>query len=139
MQIEEARFARLAASRPGTAAEQIPLVIWADRVEQNSPRTLYRHHDFLSLYIVRQGRGTHVIDGVAYSVARGDVYAMGQGMEHYFTDCHSLILDTLHFTPRIFDAPTRDALSRTPVFSRFSWRSRCVVRRNMAGAGAGCI
>ena len=113
---QEARFGRLADSLRGTAAEHLPLVIWQDRVNRDSPRILYRHHDFLSLYIVRQGSGTHVIDGTAYGVARGDVYAMGQGMAHYFAECDSLILDTLHFAPHIFDPPTLDALSRTPGF-----------------------
>lgn len=55
------------------------------------------HHDFCSLYIVRQGRGTHVISGVRYSVARGDVYAMSPGMSHYFWRCEELLCDALHF------------------------------------------
>ena len=114
-----ARFATLASRCPGTAAERLPLVMWFDRVERNSPQIIHRHHDFFSLYLVRQGQGIHVIDGVEYGVARGDVYAMGQGMAHYFLRAESLVLHTLHFSPQIFDPATLDALSETRGFLSF--------------------
>ena len=108
-------FARLAAERPGTAAAQLPLIIYHDEIEGNE-KAANRHMDFFSLYFVRQGRGTHWIDGVPYGVSRGDVYAMGLGMTHWFADCDRLITDTLHFAPGIFDAPTLNALAETPGF-----------------------
>ena len=79
-------------------------------------KTANWHLDFFSLYFVRQGRGTHWIDGVPYGVSRGDVYAMGLGMTHWFGDCDRLVTDTLHFAPDVFDAPTRNALAETPGF-----------------------
>ena len=60
-----------------------------------------------------------MIDGVEYGIARGDVYAMGQGMTHYFLRGENLILHTLHFSPRIFDADTLDALAETRGFLSF--------------------
>ncbi len=114
--VHNSRFATLAARCPGTAAERLPLVMWQDTIERDSPLIVNRHEDFLSLYIARQGRGIHVIEGVEYGVARGDVYAMGQGMAHYFLRGENLILHTLHFAPQIFDAATLDALAETQGF-----------------------
>jgi len=104
--------------RPGTAAESLPLVMWTDLIRGDHLVTpiVWRHRDFYSLYIVRQGKGTHIIDGVPYGVARGDVYAMDMGMTHSFSGCEYLELDTLHFSPQLFDPPTRDALAETPGF-----------------------
>jgi AraC-like DNA-binding protein len=126
---------------PGTAADALPLLMWVDIIAndngigssmtgnlaadlagiERSPvppgaRFQWRHRDFFSLYIVRHGRGTHFIEGLPYGIARGDVYAMGLGMAHYFAGCDYLELDTLHFSPQIFDTPMRDALAQTPGF-----------------------
>ena len=117
--VRASRFATLAARCPGTAAESLPLVMWRDVVNRDSPFIIHQHDDFLSLYLARQGQGIHVIDGVEYGVARGDVYAMGQGMAHYFLRGENLILDTLHFSPQIFDAATLDALAETQGFLSF--------------------
>jgi AraC family transcriptional activator of pobA len=111
-----ARFADLAARWPETAAAELPLVMWRDAIDGIAARLAHRHTDFFSLYFVRHGRGTHIIDGVPYSVARGDVYAMGVGMTHHFSDCEALAMDTLHFAPQFFDASTLDALAATPGF-----------------------
>lgn len=110
------RFAALATGWPRTAAATLPLVVYEDVIDAGSEATPHCHLDFFSLYFVQQGRGTHLINGVPYGVSRGDVYAMGLGMTHWFTDCERLTTDTLHFAPHIFDAPTRDALAGTPGF-----------------------
>ena len=110
------RFAELRAGWPDTAAASLPLVIYHDEIDAGQQAISNRHEDFFSLYFVRRGRGTHWIDGVPYGVARGDVYAMGLGMTHWFADCEDLATDTLHFAPDIFDAATRDALAETPGF-----------------------
>lgn len=114
--IQDSFFQPLAAHWPQTAAARLPLLMWRDTADTGDSPTAYRHHDFFSLYIVRQGRGTHVIDGVPYGVARGDVYAMGIGMTHWFADCHHLETDTLHFAPSVFDPATLEALAQTPGF-----------------------
>ena len=113
--VREAYFHGLAAAWPGTAAERLPLVMYRDAVQGEMPEAI-RHRDFFSLYIVRQGRGTHVIDGVPYGVARGDVYAMGLGMAHHFADCDHLATDTLHFAPAMFDRETLETLAQTRGF-----------------------
>lgn len=136
-------FEALASNQSHTAAKTVPLVMWEDYiykdrlldshklteflqcrnkrewgVEENelARQVLFLHHDFMSLFIVREGRGTHIINGVPYGVARGDVYAMGLGMTHCFSGCDYLMLDALHFSPQIFDPPTLEALAETPGF-----------------------
>jgi len=110
------RFQALAAGWPATAAAHTPLVMLQDVVNANSDQNANCHLDFFSLYFVRQGRGTHFIDGVPWGIARGDVYAMGLGMTHWFAGCDDLTTDTLHFSPEIFDPPTLNALAETPGF-----------------------
>ena len=113
--VRDAFFDNLAAEWPGTAAGRLPLVIYRDVVQGEMPEVI-RHRDFFSLYIVRQGRGTHVIDERPYGVARGDVYAMGLGMAHHFADCDQLETDTLHFASAMFDRETLETLAGTRGF-----------------------
>jgi len=97
------RFAEVAANYPGTAAGLgVPLALLHDVVRPPTAGYRNRHLDFFSLYVIRQGRGTHVIDGAAYGVARGDVYVMGPGMTHHLENVADLAADTLHFAPFIF-------------------------------------
>ncbi len=115
--VNDHRFARLASRLPNTAAGRgLPLLIWSDAVSKDLEMTANYHDDFYSLYIVRQGRGTHVIEGEVFGVARGDVYVMVPGMTHHFRGCHSLVTDTFHFHPAIFDCSMRDVLNETPGF-----------------------
>ena len=114
--VADSYFHALTARWPHTAAAFLPLVMWRDRAGRDEPPTAHRHQDFFSLYIVRQGRGTHVIDGVPYGVARGDVYAMGLGQAHWFANCDHLATDTLHFAPEIFDPATLEVLAQTRGF-----------------------
>ncbi|HVK05316.1 MAG TPA: helix-turn-helix domain-containing protein [Armatimonadaceae bacterium] len=115
-QIHYHEFRGLALRHKGTAAVHVPLVMYADFIDARAQSVANHHHDFYSLYIVRRGRGTHVIDGQAYGVARGDVYAMRPEQTHHFEGCEDLVTDTLHFSPDIFDPATLDALSDTRGF-----------------------
>ena len=110
------RFQAMAAHCPTTAAAFVPLVMLQDSITPGKEQGANCHLDFFSLYFVRQGRGTHYIDGVPWGVSRGDVYAMGLGMTHWFADCENLTTDTLHFSPEIFDPATLNALAETPGF-----------------------
>jgi AraC-like DNA-binding protein/mannose-6-phosphate isomerase-like protein (cupin superfamily) len=110
------RFVELHRERRSLQPYAAPLRVLEDRLDGRAQSWVNHHEDFCSLYLVRSGRGIHVMDGTAYSVARGDVYAMGPGMAHYFRDGVQLVTDTLHFSPAIFDAPTLAALSETPGF-----------------------
>ncbi|MBC8135592.1 MAG: helix-turn-helix domain-containing protein [Fibrella sp.] len=110
-------FANLVHSRRHTAAGRgLPLLIWRDSINSGQESRANHHNDFYSLYIVQRGRGTHVIDGYAFGVARGDVYAMAPGMTHHFEECHDMVTDTFHFSPALFDSETLDALAETPGF-----------------------
>lgn len=110
-------FVGLVRNRTHTAAGRgLPLLIWTDSIDRGQQTDANHHRDFFSLYIVQRGRGTHVIDGYAFGVARGDVYAMAPGMTHHFEDCHDMVTDTFHFSPTVFDAEALDALSDTPGF-----------------------
>lgn len=132
---------QLAHKCPGTAADTLPITLWVDVISQDTghvslwggdiegdlrrlnrqsllrrARPMWRHCNFFSVYVVRQGQGTHVIEGKPYGIARGDVYTMGVGMSHYFLHCDYLELDSIHFSPQIFDSPTLHALNETPGF-----------------------
>jgi len=110
-------FAELMRSRARNVSHpDVPLLMWQDTIDHGAQSIANHHRDFYSVYIVRRGRGIHVIDGRAFSVARGDVYAMVPGMTHHFMDCHDMVTDTLHFSPDLFDTATLDALNETPGF-----------------------
>ena len=101
---------------PGTCADFLPLVMWQDSLTQNGTETANYHHDFYSLYIIASGKGTHVIDGAAYGIAKGDVYVMGPRMVHYFENGDKLRADTFHFTLAVFDETIQNALRAAPGF-----------------------
>lgn len=100
----------------GTAAERLPLVVRVDDVPPGLLDFPHRHVDFFALYVVRSGRGIHTIDDTAYSVSRGDVYAMGLGVTHCYSQCDNLVSDALYFDPGIFSQADREALAHTPGF-----------------------
>ena len=109
-------FTDLRGRYPNTAARTVPLVVYRDVMDERAQQVLNHHNDFCSLYLIRSGRGVHVIDGVEYAVARGDVYVMGPGMPHSFHSGENLESDTIHFAPGIFDRETLEVLSETPGF-----------------------
>ena len=93
---------------------QIPLLIIAEPVTPGWQ--VLRHKDFLSLYFVMSGRGTHIVGDQRYAICRGDVYLLGVGATHRFVDCHDLAATTIHFSPALFDEETLEALLATPGF-----------------------
>jgi AraC family L-rhamnose operon transcriptional activator RhaR/AraC family L-rhamnose operon regulatory protein RhaS len=93
---------------------QIPLLIIAEPVLPDWQ--VLRHRDFLSLYFVMSGRGTHIVDDRRYAICRGDVYLLGIGATHRFVDCQDLAATTIHFSPALFDRETLEALLATPGF-----------------------
>jgi AraC family transcriptional activator of pobA len=94
-----------------------PLVVKQDVIPDDDDEQLdrvNRHEDFFALYVVQRGRGTHVIEGVPYAIARGDVYVMGLDTTHYYTRCRDLVIQNFFFPPALFDAATREALAEVP-------------------------
>lgn len=92
------------------------LVVRIDVVTPGIEDWPHRHADFFSLYLVRRGRGQHIIDGVAYAVTRGDVYVMIPGSTHAYHECDQLESDAIYFAPSVFDSTAQDALATTPGF-----------------------
>ncbi|MGV3614313.1 MAG: AraC family transcriptional regulator [Fimbriimonas sp.] len=106
-------FETLREATAGSVSERIPIVIFEDREDNADFTHRYLHADFMSVYVIRQGSGTHFIDGVPFSVQAGDVFAMGIGMSHYFADPDRLVLNAIHFVPTMFSPETIEALSST--------------------------
>ncbi len=109
-------FSDTAFRRIGTPTPDPPLLMWKDSEleSQDQPLHLHRHVNFYALYVIERGQGTHVIEDVPYAVARGDVYVMGLDTSHYYTRCRHLLVQSLYFTPALFDAATRDSLAEVP-------------------------
>lgn len=97
----------------GTVSESLPIAFFEDRADHPDFTKFYRHVDFLSVYVARQGTGIHYVEGVPFEVQAGDVYAMGLGMSHRFDKSDSLILDAIHFQPEMFSPQTMEALAST--------------------------
>lgn len=106
----------------GSVCDTLPIVFFEDRADNPYFTNFYRHVDFLSVYVARQGTGIHYVEGVPFEVQAGDVYAMGLGMSHRFDKSDSLILDAVHFRPDMFSPQTLEALAATvgmsPLFLR---------------------
>lgn len=94
-------------------SDRLQILCFVDTAENPDLVRGYHHIDFMSVYVARQGRGIHLVDGVPFEVQAGDVYAMGYGMSHRFKDSDGLILDTVHFVPSMFSPETQEALSST--------------------------
>ncbi len=109
-----ARFEDVVGSWPETCAAATSLVIRVD--DHEVPDIHHLHQDFLALYVVRRGRGMHVVDGVPYGVARGDVYAMGAGATHAYSQHDELVLDAIYFQLDALKEGERRVLLGTPGF-----------------------
>lgn len=94
------------------------LVIRTDVPKPLWEQVAWIHRDFLSLYLVRRGRATHVIDRQPFEVTRGDVYAMLPGQAHWFDRCDRLVLDTIHLSEHCFSPAEWRTLGR-PVSGRW--------------------
>jgi AraC-like DNA-binding protein len=46
------------------------------------PRAMHRHDDRVEIVFIREGSGTHIIDGRAYSTGRGDLLIYNGGVLH---------------------------------------------------------
>lgn len=109
-----ARFSEVASEWGSTCAAATGLVIRVD--DQEVPDLQHLHTDFCALYVVRRGRGMHVVDGVPYGIARGDVYAMGAGATHGYTQHDDLVLDAIYFRLDALQPEERRILLATPGF-----------------------
>lgn len=97
----------------GKVCDRLPIVFHEDWEDNPDFTRGFLHADFMSVYVIRQGSGTHFVDGVPFEVQAGDVFAMGIGMSHYFENPDRLVLNTIHFQPTMFSAETLEQLSGT--------------------------
>lgn len=99
-----------------------PLIILRDAMDANPlvfQDQINIHVDFLAVYVVQHGRGKHVINGVPYAMVRGDVYLMGLGAEHQYSECSELEIDALYFPLSLLDEESLVILRRQPILQPF--------------------
>lgn len=115
MQAQSIGFGQVKGEWPTTCAEATGLVTRLDDQPLRVRDKYYTHTDFQALYVVRRGRGIHVIDGVPYGVSRGDTYVMAAGATHAYSRHNDLSLDAIYFDPLVH-GPVLRSLSGVPGF-----------------------
>lgn len=106
-------FEELRDQNSGTVSDRLPIQCFRDRAESPDHVSGYLHADFMSVYVVCEGSGVHLVNELPFRVQAGDVYAMGIGMSHRFAESDHLALATIHFLPTIFSAETQEILAAT--------------------------
>jgi AraC family L-rhamnose operon regulatory protein RhaS len=96
-------------------AEQ-PLAVLHQWYEAGDDTGAYRHVDFYALYVVRAGRGIHVINDHPYPIRRGDVYITPPGSVVSYRDYRRLQAEVFCFQAQLFTDEELDALSELPGF-----------------------
>ncbi|RYG70607.1 AraC family transcriptional regulator [bacterium] len=90
--------------------EMLPLVVRRE-MYRGSGIDSYRHCNFWALYFVRRGRGAHVINGHAWSMARGNIYLLSPGSVHFYSGGADVVLDAVYFGETLFSPEEQAALS----------------------------
>jgi AraC-like DNA-binding protein/mannose-6-phosphate isomerase-like protein (cupin superfamily) len=93
-----------------------PLAVLHQWYERGDDTGAHQHEDFYTLYVVRAGRGLHVIDGHAYPVVRGDVYMTRPGAVHRYCHYVGLRAEALCFQATLFSDDELAALRALPGF-----------------------
>lgn len=88
----------------------VPLAVVHQWYQAGDDTGFYRHEDFYALYIVRSGRGVHIIDDHPYPVVRGDVYLTPPGVTHCYRDYLDLRAEAFCFQIDLFPPLELDAL-----------------------------
>lgn len=99
-------------------ASDAPLYMRHELYPDDEPTGAHQHTDFHALYMVRSGRGVHVIDGRAYGMSRGDVYLLPPAATHGYHSQHALEIDAFYFLPSILRPNEVDALHESSGFWR---------------------
>lgn len=94
----------------GARAGNLPLWVRRERYERGDTTGLHLHADFYALYLVKSGRGAHVIDEQPYAMTRGDAYIMPPGATHAYRDYHNLVVDAFYFGLELFSDDEQTAL-----------------------------
>jgi AraC-like DNA-binding protein/mannose-6-phosphate isomerase-like protein (cupin superfamily) len=93
-----------------------PLAVLHQWYEEGADTGAWRHVDFYALYVVRGGRGIHVINGHPYPIRRGDVYMTPPGAVHSYRDFRQLKAEAFCFQAQLFTDEELDTLAALPGF-----------------------
>lgn len=105
------RLAQLAGLHPS-----LPVALRREFYECGETTGDHRHLDFVALYAVRGGGGLHVINGVASSLTKGDIYLLAPGSLHSYVRFQNLEIDALYFAPDLLRDEELEALRVLPGF-----------------------
>jgi AraC-like DNA-binding protein len=95
-----------------------PLCLRREFYDDGATTGDHRHLDFCALYVVRGGRGLHVVDNVAYGITRGDVYLLPPGATHAYRDYRALEIDAFYFPLDLWEENELAALRELAGFWR---------------------
>lgn len=76
---------------------------------------LHSHDDFSELVIVLDGNAEHIVNEERFSVRKGDVFVMGQGVSHGYADPRNFRICNIMFRPEALLAADYD-VKRLPGF-----------------------
>jgi AraC-like DNA-binding protein len=93
-----------------------PLAVLRQWYEEGADTGEWRHADFYALYVIRGGRGIHVINGHPYPIRRGDVYMTAPGAVHSYRDYRQLKAVVFCFQASLFGDEELDALGHMQGF-----------------------
>ena len=88
-----------------------PLAVLHQRYDEGADTGLYQHVDFYALYVIRGGRGLHVINGHPYPIRAGNVYITPPGSVVGYRDYRALRAEAFCFQAQLFADAELDALS----------------------------
>lgn len=116
------RFEHVAHRAPVGVGDRVPVVLELERDLVPYEGRAFRHDDFVTLYLVRRGRGVHEINGQAHGVVRGDVCLMPAGAVHRYERVVELELESIYvqqgaFDPNWLTAMTDEGLIGADVWS----------------------
>ena len=95
---------------------RLPVALRREFYERGETTGDHRHLDFVALYAVRGGSGLHIVNGVASSLAKGDIYLLAPGSLHSYVRYENLEIDALYFTPDLLRDEELEALRVLPGF-----------------------
>ena len=94
----------------------LPVSLRREFYERGETTGAHQHLDFVALYAVRGGSGLHIVNGVASSLAKGDIYLLAPGSLHSYVRYENLEIDALYFTPALLRNEELEALRVLPGF-----------------------
>lgn len=94
---------------PDSPREELPLVVRRE-LYRGLDENAYQHLNFWALYFVRRGRGTHVINGHAWSMARGNMYLLAPNSIHFYRGATDVVIDAIYFGETLFSPEEQQAL-----------------------------